>query len=213
MSEEPHLTNVNLIYEHIIDQLLDKDFAIANLFFEARVLDGLYDNTVRNLEEEEFRRAGIGNIVTHEINKEIRRDKILWLNPHTSDPYEKSYLDRVWDFAQYMNRTCFTGNQTMEFHYACYETGAFYKRHIDQFRLDDARSFSLITYLNRNWEKKVGGELVLYLPAEEITILPEFGTTVFLKSDKIEHEVLTSARMRMSITGWLKTGQIKGLVV
>jgi SM-20-related protein len=35
-------------------------------------------------------------------------------------------------------------------------------------------------------------------------IAPEQGTTVFFKSNELQHEVLVTQQQRMSITGWLK---------
>jgi SM-20-related protein len=47
-----------------------------------------------------------------------------------------------------MNETCYAGITGYEFHYAFYEEGSFYKRHVDQFQNNQGREFSMITYLN-----------------------------------------------------------------
>ena len=79
-----------------------------------------------------------------------------------------------------------------------------YKRHLDRFRNDERRKFSVVTYLNEEWTEADGGTLVLYPDGREIRVLPEWGTTVVFKSDLLEHEVLPANRARYSVTGWLK---------
>jgi SM-20-related protein len=62
----------------------------------------------------------------------------------------------------------------------------------------------LISYLNENWEEQDGGQLWVYQDEEIQKILPHSGTSVFFKSDDMEHEVTMATRSRMSVTGWLK---------
>ena len=106
-------------------------------------------------------------------------------------------------FVQHLNRYYYTGIRSFEFHYARYDVGSFYKKHIDQFRTDSGRKFSMITYLNDDWRDHDGGELVLY-QQEEKKVIPQGGSTVIFKADELPHEVLPAKRVRRSITGWLK---------
>ena len=109
------------------------------------------------------------------------------------------------DFVQYLNETCYTGITSYEFHYAMYEKGSFYKRHLDRFRNDDRRLFSMITYLNADWQEGDGGELsIFHDDGQTQNISPTNGKSVFFKSDELEHEVLKTIVPRMSITGWLR---------
>jgi SM-20-related protein len=87
-----------------------------------------------------------------------------------------------------------------------YESGSFYRPHFDQFEDDAKRQFSMISYLNANWELKDGGELKIYQDNNNQTIAPTQGKTVFFKSHDLEHEVLVTNERRMSVTGWLKRG-------
>jgi len=48
--------------------------------------------------------------------------------------YENDFLDQIDDFIKYLNRSCFAGITSYEFHYSLYEIGSFYKRHLDQFK-------------------------------------------------------------------------------
>jgi len=77
-------------------------------------------------------------------------------------PYE-SRQTRVFAeidaLSEYLNRTCFTGIRRKEFMYAIYPPGAHYERHVDNFQNKNARKFSVVTYLNRDWEPGRGGKL------------------------------------------------------
>ncbi len=108
-------------------------------------------------------------------------------------------------FILYLNKTCYTSITSYEFHYTLYEKGSFYKRHIDQFRGNDSRQYSMIMYLNNDWQENDGGELCVYQNDSRESINPTAGKTVFFKSNELEHEVLISNKPRMSITGWLKS--------
>lgn len=194
----------NPFFEDVISRLIEQEWAVVPFFFDEQTLTGLRLKLHENMETGALRSAGIGNKSYHAVNDAIRTDKILWLETATADPSEKAFMQRIGEFCAYMNATCFTGIRSWEFHYACFEKGAFYKKHLDRFKTDDARKFSVVTYINESWTEADGGQLALYLPEETIRVLPEFGTTVIFKSDRIEHEVLPAGRDRLSITGWLR---------
>ena len=118
--------------------------------------------------------------------------------------FEQEFLHRVDGFIEHLNRTCYTGINGYEFHYALYEKGSSYKKHKDQFKNDSDRKYSLINYLNENWLEENGGKLKLYQEEGVQHVSPNAQTAVFFKSDEMIHEVMVSNRSRMSITGWLK---------
>lgn len=192
------------LFEQLIDGLMEKNWAAPTFLFPADGLERLRQNLLRKLGQGQLRSAGIGNHTQHVLDKGIRSDQIGWMENDSTEPAERLFLDTVEALGNYLNRTCYTGIRTHEFHYACFAPGAFYKRHIDRFRNDNARKFSMITYLNPDWGNGSGGELVLYTPEGPISIRPDFGTTVIFKSDVLEHEVLPATQNRLSITGWLK---------
>ena len=72
--------------------------------------------------------------------------------------------------------------QGYEFHYALYETGSFYKKHMDQFRNNDSRKYSMIMYLNEGWQDGDGGELNIHHEDWVQNISPVNGKSVFLKA-------------------------------
>ena len=82
-------------------------------------------------------------------------------------------------FVSHLNSTCYTGISSYEFHYTLYEAGSFYKKHIDQFRNNDSRQFSMIIYLNKNWEEDDGGELCIHHKGHLKTFLPKTGKLFF----------------------------------
>lgn len=192
------------VFENLITDLLEKDRATVSFLFEAETLHALRERLEEKMTEGDLRRAGIGNQTRHAVNEAIRSDQIGWMENDSTHPAERKFLDTVEAFWTYLNRTCYTGIRTHEFHYACFAAGAFYKRHVDRFRNDNARKFSMVTYLNPTWNGDSGGELLLYTPEGVIRIRPDFGTTVIFKSDVLEHEVLPATQNRLSITGWLK---------
>ena len=148
--------------------------------------------------------AGIGNDLIADAAQQMRGDKIYWLDKKNNNINEQEFLDKVEDFIDHLNNTCYTGINGYEFHYAVYEEGRAYKKHRDQFKTDNNRKYSLICYLNDDWVAADGGQLVIYQNDTAQSILPNAQKAVFFKSDEMEHEVLLAHRPRMSITGWLK---------
>lgn len=189
-------------YESIINDVITNGFGVLHNFFSKELINQLKSN----FDKKTFRAAGIGNNQKFTHNDTIRNDEISWID--TKNPHhiaEKTLVNELEQFMNYLNYNCFTGLRSFEFHYARYKPGSFYKRHIDQFRSDTSRKFTLIIYLNTNWKPEHGGQLILYLPGKPIEIKPLAGTIVFFESNKIEHEVLTCHSERLSITGWFKT--------
>lgn len=149
--------------------------------------------------------AGTGNEDIILKDTMVRSDKIYWLDRSHQNPFEDAFFDVMDDFVRYLNETCYVGITHYEFHYAMYEKGSFYKRHLDRFKNDDSRLFSMITYLNPEWKEGDGGELNIYhKDGTTQKISPTDGKSVFFKSDELEHEVLETMMPRMSITGWLR---------
>lgn len=196
---------LNKNFESLIDSYLDNKVGQIEDFLSVELAHNLKSNLLKLYAEEALKSAGIGNNQKLLKDKHFRSDKIFWLDRSHNDLHENSFFDLMDDFVQYLNRTCYTGIVDYEFHYALYEKGSFYKRHLDQFKDDNQRAFSMIMYLNVDWKVEDGGELCIYFPNHHQIITPINGKCVFFKSDELEHEVLLSHQMRMSVTGWLKT--------
>ncbi len=149
----------------------------------------------------QLRSAGTGNDVAVVHNKLVRTDIIYWLDRKHNDPHENAFFDLMDSFVKHLNSTCYTGITGYEFHYTLYD---FYKRHLDQFRSNQSRQYSMIIYLNGDWQETDGGELCIYHAGYDQRVTPIGGKSVFFKSSELEHEVLFTNKPRMSITGWLK---------
>ncbi|BAU55043.1 2OG-Fe(II) oxygenase [Mucilaginibacter gotjawali] len=148
--------------------------------------------------------AGTGNELLAVFNKSVRGDQIYWLDREHNDTAENEFFDLMDGFVAHLNETCYTGITGYEFHYTLYETGACYKKHLDQFKTNSSRQFSMVMYLNPDWIAADGGELCIYPDGIAQLIAPMNKTSVFFKSNELEHEVLITHKPRMSITGWLK---------
>lgn len=193
-----------IAYEKIIDDLINHNYAQVDGFFTDSICLGLRNLLLEKEQEGVFKKASIGNKVHATEALAIRSDKISWIENNSENEFEKSFNFQINDFCTYLNRTCYTGIKDWEFHYALFEKGAFYKRHIDRFKNDNSRKYSVVTYLNQDRKVDDGGALVIYTDQGAVTILPEWGRTVIFKSDLLEHEVMVSGKDRLSITGWLK---------
>lgn len=193
------------IFEAIIDSFLENRVGLVNDFLDQDLAKSLKENLLLLFQEKQFKMAGIGNNAKLLNNQSIRSDRIYWLDRKHENIHENRFFDLMDKFVEYLNRTCFTGITDYEFHYAYYEKGSSYKRHLDQFKDNQKRAFSMILYLNTDWVSADGGQLCIYHPDSTQVVDPLNGKCVFFKSSELEHEVLLSHRPRMSITGWLKT--------
>jgi len=192
-------------FEDLISTFLEKGIGVSNNFLSTDLALQLKLNLVTLYNQKALKRAGIGNGYVSTKDKKIRRDKIFWLDKKDNNETELLFFELIDSFVLYLNSTCFTGIKSYEFHYALYEKGAFYKKHIDQFKSVNGRAFSMIMYLNEGWVKENGGELKIHQKLEVQIISPENQKCVFFKSNELEHEVLVTNVSRMSIAGWLKT--------
>lgn len=155
--------------------------------------------------------AGIGRADDHQIARTIRSDRTLWLGRRCA--IEIAYLDWMEALRLHLNRSLFLGLFAYEAHYAAYEPGGFYARHLDAFKGSRNRIVSTVLYLNTGWQAGDGGALAIY-PAGEAAahpgeaavarLWPELGRLVLFLSEDIPHEVLPARRTRYSIAGWFR---------
>lgn len=193
-------------FEQLIVGLINDQYGCCDDFLKEKDVAGLRDNIKKLDSLNEMQAAGLGNKLSYQKNEKIRGDKIRWIETESKNEYEQIFLKKISLFIAHLNRTCYTSIIEFESHYASYEKKSFYKRHLDQFKTDNGRKYSIIIYLNENWKNEDGGNLTLY-PKEcaQINISPIAGRMVFFKSDEMEHEVNPSfTRNRISIAGWFK---------
>ena len=193
------------IFNTLIESYIDNKVGIAENFLSKSLAAGLKNNLNTLYAENQMQSAGTGNeeIVSH--NKSVRSDIIYWLDRKHDNKNENDFFDLMDQFVSHLNETCYTGINGYEFHYALYEKGSSYKKHIDQFKTNKSRQYSMIMYLNSEWKENDGGELCIHHKNRIENISPVNGKSVFFKSSELEHEVLITNKPRMSITGWLKS--------
>ncbi len=177
---------------------------VSELFLNKLLSAQLKENLLELYSNEQLRSAGVGNKELLQHDKLVRSDKIYWLDRKHENIHENTFFDLMDVFVRFLNETCYTNITGYEFHYALYEKGSFYKKHLDQFRNNSSRAYSMIMYLNNNWQAEDGGELCIHHADSLQLITPLNGKCVFFKSSELEHEVLLTHQPRMSITGWLK---------
>jgi SM-20-related protein len=149
-----------------------------------------------------LRQAAMGAGAGQHLQRDLRGDHILWLEPPGATTAQRHCLERFEALRLALNRELQLGLFDFECHFARYAPGAFYRRHRDRFAGDDHRTLSCALYLNENWRSDDGGALRLYQPDGHQDVLPHAGTLVVFLSARFEHEVLPARRERLSLTGW-----------
>jgi SM-20-related protein len=193
-------------FDVLIDSFVRDKVGIAEGFLSVALAADLKENLKSLFADRSLHHAGIGNDQLQNHDQSVRGDMIYWLDRSHNDTHENNLFDLMDAFVSYLNETCYTGITGYEFHYALYAEGSFYKKHLDQFRNNGSRQYSMIMYLNADWQQADGGELCIHHNGDHQNISPASGKGVFFRSSELEHEVLMTHKSRMSITGWLKVG-------
>jgi len=178
-------------------------YSIVPGFLPAPAIAALAAEARRRDAAGEFHAARIGHDERTVERGDIRGDRIAWLDEQAPAPAERALWRALEALRAALNAACFLGLFAFEGHYAFYPPGAFYRRHRDRFRDDDTRVLSCVLYLNEAWTVADGGALRLHV-SETVAqdILPSGGTLVWFLAEDYEHEVLTTRRERLSVTGW-----------
>lgn len=193
---------MNPVFETVADGLAEHGYAVADQFLSQPEIEEIL-KAGDFQSSSDFKKAGIGNKQSLQIQEAIRGDYIKWLDKIDSPEAIQVYLKRLQELVRYLNQALFLSLKDVEVHMTVYPEGSFYKRHLDQFKKDDHRKLSVILYLNRDWKEEQGGQLRMYLADRTKDFLPMAGRLVIFRSDEIEHEVLPATRERLSITGWI----------
>lgn len=192
------------VYHKISLDLQTSGFSLNPLAIPHDMVSALYAH-LQSMSVKKFNDAGFGREEDFEKNERIRGDEISWILGNSVAG--KQWLDWCDALKLYLNRTLYLGLFSFESHFAHYPPGAFYQRHFDAFQGEKNRILSVVLYLNQNWQKNDGGELVLYkdeCDEKGIKVIPEFGTLVVFLSEEFPHEVLPAKKDRFSIAGWYR---------
>jgi len=191
-------------FSAICDDLVAQSYSVQNNALPEALIKLLSDR-VHIGEGPHFKPAGIGRKSDHHKNQNIRRDQIAWID-------DEMLTDQKWNewtvaLQMALNKELFLGLTSFESHYACYEKGGFYKKHVDAFSGANNRKISIVLFLNDHWVVADEGELRLFVGQEcdtQILVSPKLGTLVIFMSDVVPHEVLKTNCTRYSIAGWYR---------
>ncbi|ELA9814194.1 2OG-Fe(II) oxygenase [Vibrio parahaemolyticus] len=191
-----------------------------NKLIDALATDGYYiwddflsEDEVTQLRDcipDNWKKARIGRNDDVIRIESIRSDKIQWLKPAMGQPIA-NYLSKMEEIRQEVNRHFFLGLFEYEAHFAKYEKGDFYQKHLDCFKGNENRRLTTVFYMNESWSEEDAGELVVYdLNDKEIaTIPPRGGRLLVFLSEQFPHEVLPTNAERFSIAGWFRINGVR----
>lgn len=192
----------------LVDALFEPGYAIVPGFLSPETIRAMREDCLSRWQSGQFHAAGIGRAQDQRVQTEIRSDHVLWLDESAAVPAQADYWQLMQTYQQSINRQLYLGLQELEAHFAVYPPGSFYRKHLDRFRDEDARTVTVIVYLNDDWQAADGGYLRLYRDAagesDVLDVAPEAGTLVTFLSDRFWHEVLPAHRERMAVTGWFR---------
>jgi SM-20-related protein len=189
--------------DSIADALVDKGYVLLSDIIPQQVSSALLGK-MRAAKIWEFEPAAIGRGIEQQINTDIRADKISWLD--SNDVVDMAYLCLMDELREGLNRRLFMGLFDYESHYAVYEAGAFYRKHVDALKGSQNRILSTVFFLNPNWQRSHGGELIIYDEADSqlATVPPSMGTMAIFMSERFPHEVRETFATRISVAGWFR---------
>ncbi len=201
-----------VLFQVIANNIRDQGYSINFNAISPLLSEKLWLH-LQKMNTEKFEPAGLGRKSNHNLNNFIRRDEICWITGESEAG--RDWLKWSESLKNYLNLKLFLGLFSFESHFAHYEPGAFYKKHVDAFTGNSNRILSVVLYLNPGWLPEDGGELVIYTDNIEgvdnksnrdytIKVTPSFGTLVTFLSEEFPHEVLKSKRDRYSIAGWFR---------
>lgn len=189
------------LYSTIVDALVTDGYIVVENALDKRLITELLKLAQKRTT---YKKAGISGAGDLHLDSSRRRDKISWLDEDASAISE--YLNFTEGLHQTLNKELYLGLSYYEAHFALYEEGDFYERHLDAFKGSKNRVVTTVFYLNEEWKESDGGELVIYDMNDNIIqkVVPNSGTLVVFLSDKFPHEVLPSNTKRHSIAGWFR---------
>ncbi|MDC5821577.1 2OG-Fe(II) oxygenase [Vibrio europaeus] len=189
----------------LIDALFTQGYYVWDDFLSSQEVAELRDCIPRD-----WSKARIGR--NEELTREsaIRSDKIQWLHSEMGAAVA-SFLSRMEQIRLEANRHFFLGLFEYEAHFAKYEKGDFYQKHLDCFRGNENRRLTTVFYMNEEWSEQDAGELVVYDLGDNhvATIPPKSGRLFVFLSEQFPHEVLPTNTERYSIAGWFRVNGVK----
>ena len=189
------------LYKQITDSLVNNGYIILE-----NALDFTLSKSLLTLAQDEknYHKAGISNTQNLHIDSKKRSDKTKWMDEDGESQSE--YLSFMKGLQTYLNRSLYLGLSFYESHFAIYEEGDFYEKHLDSFKGAKNRVVTTVYYLNETWHSEDGGKLIIYdKNSKEIQrVEPKANTLVVFMSEDFPHEVLPTKKRRYSLAGWFR---------
>ena len=192
------------IYEHITEALVNDGYVVIDDALTAVTVALLFQEAK---EEQNYKVAGVSTSAMVDATR--RRDKIRWIDANSVAT--KEYLAFTTGLQNYLNRHLYLGLRYYEAHFARYEVGDFYEKHLDAFKSIKNRVVTTVYYLNESWSDTDDGKLVIYdKEGKELQkVTPNANTLVVFMSENFPHEVLPAKKTRYSIAGWFRVDKDK----
>jgi SM-20-related protein len=188
--------------EQICNDVYRQGYSIQHKALPAELCQALLAES----KQAHLKAAGVGRADQHSNNHDIRRDSIAWIE--STAGAQGQWLALASALQTEVNRRLLLGLFSFESHFAVYQPGDFYKKHLDAFKGQANRMLSVVAYLNPEWGPNDGGEMVLYADTDEhleiARVQPTMGTLAVFLSEEFPHEVLPAKRTRYSIAGWYR---------
>ena len=194
-----------LYMNQLIDALSTQGYFVWDDFLTHEEVVALRDCIPEN-----WKKARIGRNDDVAREATIRSDKIQWVRRDMGQP-ASLFLDKMEQIRLAANQAFFLGLFEYEAHFAKYEKGDFYQKHLDCFKGNENRRLTTVFYMNDEWTEEDAGELVVYdLKDNHIaTIPPKSGRLFVFLSEQFPHEVLPTNTERFSIAGWFRINGVK----
>lgn len=193
------------LYSQITDALVNDGYIVISDALDKSLPSTLYDEAKN---EQDFHRAGISGSGDLHLDNSRRKDKIHWLT--RDEDAQIDFLAFTDGLKEYLNRELYLGLSYYESHFAIYDEGDFYETHLDSFKNSKNRVVTTVYYLNEEWGRDDGGELIVYDENSNFLakVMPDANTLVVFMSEKFPHEVLPAKRKRYSIAGWFRIDKV-----
>ena len=197
-----------------LDALCEHGWAVLDHWFTPELIAALAQDAAAIRAAGGFQAAAVGAPGARQLRPEIRGDFTYWLDGATAA--QQQFLAAAGALGDVLRSELRIALERFESHYACYPPGSRFQRHFDNARGRSERQITLVTYLNDGWALDDGGELAIYESGgtgAAACIAPAAPRAVLFLCDRIDHEVLPTARERWSISGWYQSRPLRPIGV
>src|SRR5687768_14521153 len=118
---------MNSAFDTVADGLAEHGYAVVDQFLSQAEVDSILKLEEFQSEGAAFKKAGIGNAKSLQIQEAVRGDYIQWLDKQNSPVAAQVYLNRLEEMVSFLNQALFLSLKDVEVHMTVYPTGSYYK--------------------------------------------------------------------------------------